>query len=96
MRRAESSQGSQQLTQGDKEDLEVVHMFVTETSELVGKSVKELADAMPADSLLVSINKDGQTIIPHGETIIASGDYVSIILREECVEEVNKLFHNTE
>jgi len=95
MRRTEGSQRPQQLNLDGEKELEVVHMFVSESSELVGKSVKELADAMPADSLLVSINKDGQTIIPHGDTIIASGDYVSIILREECVEEVNKLFHNT-
>jgi CIC family chloride channel protein len=95
-RRAEISHRSQQLKLDEKEELEVVHLFVSEASKLIGKSVKELADKMPADSLLVSIKKDGRTIIPHGDTIISAGDYVSIILKEEHIEKVNSLFHENE
>jgi CIC family chloride channel protein len=91
-RRAEITHRSQQLQLDGNEDLEIVHLFVSENAKIAGKSVKELADDMPADSLLVSITKNGRTIIPHGDTVISSGDYVSIILNEDCIEEVNSLF----
>ena len=92
-RRAEISQQARQLELNTEDGLEVVNLVVAEDALIAGKSVKALAGEMPQDSLVISVKKNGRTIIPHGDTTIAPGDDISIILKREDIEDVYRLLH---
>jgi CIC family chloride channel protein len=93
-RRTEISQQARQLELDTGDGLEVVNLVVAEDALIARKSVKELANEMPQDSLVISIKKNGRMTIPHGDTIIAPGDDISIILNREDVEDVYRLLHS--
>ena len=95
-RRSEISHRAKQLKIDGESELEVIHLLVANNAQVVGKTLKEISDQMPAESLLVSIKKDQRLIIPHGDTVVSSGDNVSIILNRENVEEIYQLFQKVE
>jgi CIC family chloride channel protein len=49
----------------------------------VGEVVSDIAAHLPADAILISIRRDGRTLIPHGSTRLASGDRVTAFTRSE-------------
>ena len=55
-------------------------MVVSLGTPLVGRRVAELP--LPADSLIVTISRDGQTLIPRGDTMLQAGDHLTILVRE--------------
>jgi len=59
---------------------------------------KTLQDVCPPGSgvLLGIISRNGQTVIPHGDTIVESGDLVTLIGRSEKMDSVQKRFQGTE
>ncbi len=93
-RRLEITHRLKQLELEDDDEFEITHFIISEDSQVAGKTVKELANELPADSLMVSIKKGSRTMIPHGDTVISPGDNVSVILKSENVESVYNLFHN--
>ncbi len=90
-RRAEISQRAKQMKLEKEDDLEIVNLLVDGDAAIVGQAVQEFAANLPKDSLLISIKKGDRTIIPHGNTLLDAGDYISIILRKEEVESVYRL-----
>ena len=90
-RRAEISSRARQLKLEKEEDLEIVNLVVDDDALIVGQSVMEFAASLPKDSLLISIKKGDRMIIPHGDTLLDAGDYISIILHKEEVESVYRL-----
>ncbi len=57
--------------------------------------MKEIAGQLPGNSLLVSLKRNGRTIIPHGTTMIEAGDSVTLIVGKQSVEKVHQLFQQT-
>jgi CIC family chloride channel protein len=92
-RRSEISQRARQLKLDQESDLDIIHLVVAENTEICGKKVKKIAQQLPDNSLLVSLKREGRTIIPRGKTIISAGDSVTIIVKKENVEEIYQLFH---
>jgi trk system potassium uptake protein TrkA len=56
---------------------------VEDQSKIAGKKIRELK--MPANSLIVSLTRSGQNIIPSGNITIERGDSVIVIARKESV-----------
>jgi chloride channel protein, CIC family len=59
----------------------LVETEIAETSPLVGKTLQE-AD-LPAESLVISISRSGETLFPRGMTKIEAGDLLSILTTTE-------------
>jgi len=59
---------------------------------------KTLQDVCPPGSgvLLGIISRNGQILIPHGDTIVETGDLVTLIGRSEKMDSVQKRFQGTE
>jgi Trk K+ transport system NAD-binding subunit len=51
---------------------ELLEARLDAASPLVGKSLQEIV--FPADTLVVSIARDGETLFPRGNTLLAEGD----------------------
>jgi CIC family chloride channel protein len=95
-RRSEITHRARQLELEKEDEMEIVNLVVAENAQVIGQTVKEIASEMPADSLLVSIKRDGRRMIPHGDTVIAAEDQVSVIQNRNSIESVYKLFHKPE
>ena len=63
---------------------EVVEFTVSEGAEVAGLSIKQaVADGLLTDELLVvGIGRDGDMLTPKGETVIQTGDVVSVLSKE--------------
>ncbi len=59
---------------------QVFRAVVTERSPLVGKSLRESGEAglIPDGILIAAIEREGQTIIPAGATVIQAGDLITV------------------
>lgn len=74
----------QQVTQarlGVTAGVEVVECEVEAGSALAGRTLSEIK--WPEDCLVAGIRRGGRLIIPHGKTIMESGDQLSVVARQE-------------
>ncbi len=58
--------------------------------QLVGKALKEIT--LPKDSLVALISRDGNMIIPKGDTILKLDDRLTIIGNPKSINEIRKTF----
>jgi CIC family chloride channel protein len=59
-------------------------------SKAIGKMIKELT--LPGDILIVSVLRNQETIIPHGETVIRLDDIVEVYGKQADIEATRTLF----
>ena len=65
----------------DSRHLTAVEIVVASGSDLIGKTLAEIA--MPTDSIITSIHRNGTSLIPRGLTRIAAGDRLALLASEE-------------
>jgi Kef-type K+ transport system membrane component KefB/Trk K+ transport system NAD-binding subunit len=58
--------------------------------EYLNKPLKEIN--FPGDLLVVAVRKEGELIVPSGDTILRAGDQVTVLGSENCVGNTNLLF----
>lgn len=68
----------------------VLEVHVPENSPLVGKLIQEVH--WPAESVIASIQRHNKLMVPHGNTDIRTGDWVTIVAAPECEDELESLF----
>lgn len=73
-------------TDDDKEIYEVL----IENIDCTDKTLRQLQ--LPGDTLAVAIRRNGELIVPHGNTKIECGDYLTLISSLEFVEQGRQLF----
>ena len=69
--------------------VEVVECEVEADSSLDGRALSEIE--WPEDSLVASIQRGGQLIIPHGKTIMEVGDQLIVVARREDEDAIRAL-----
>jgi trk system potassium uptake protein TrkA len=67
-----------------------VEAIVPDKSPVVGKMIRELQ--VPDDCVIPLIIRDGKGIVPHGETVLVSGDEVVAVTTIEHEDILNRLF----
>ena len=72
---------------------ELIELLMSDGDKVIGRNVKEVASCMPEESILISIQRDGKVIIPHGETLFQVGDLVTAFVREDDIETLHSCFH---
>jgi NhaP-type Na+/H+ or K+/H+ antiporter len=60
-----------------------VEITLPDTSGVVGKSISELD--IPRSAVFVSIQRNDETIIPRGDTILNSGDVITLLCEHEAI-----------
>jgi CIC family chloride channel protein len=71
-----------------------VELTLTSGDGIKGRKVKDVASCMPQESILISINRDGKVIVPHGDTELEEGDLVTAFVREEDIEDLHQCFNS--
>jgi len=69
---------------------EAIEFAIPESSEVVGKAVKELP--LPSGALVVAVNRQDKNYVPNGDFIIKGGDDVITFTRIEQVEDLEEIF----
>lgn len=61
--------------------IEMIQTEVSDTSKIVGVSLKDLPKVVSSPVLISLIERDGQSFVPHGDTTIEKGDKISFIAK---------------
>lgn len=75
---------------GGKADM--VEIVVSEDSPIAGKRISELH--LPRNIIITAIYRDGDLIVPRGDTVIKAGDVLTIFGRAEDIAKIKKKFGN--
>ncbi|MBT3273480.1 MAG: Trk system potassium transporter TrkA, partial [Spirochaetales bacterium] len=82
-----SSRSVYNITGGN---VDLIELSVEESSTVAGTQIKDLK--LPANSLIVSLTRDGQNIVPLGDIGIEAGDLVIVIARKESLPKIVEVF----
>jgi trk system potassium uptake protein TrkA len=72
------------------EDLEIIEVEVSVGSSSAGKTVGEID--LPEGGLIIAILREGEGIVPGGDTMINTGDEVMLILNPGLEDDITRLF----
>ena len=70
-------------------DVEVMELSLERKNQLTGRKIKDLN--FPAHALIISVAREGRSIIPHGDLVIKDGDHVIIIAQKEFVGKIESM-----
>lgn len=88
-RRAAIQHRTTRIKRRYQETTEYIDIILSSDDRVVGETVGEVAEFMPKDCVLVSIQRSGRVIIPHGDTIFQAGDQITAFVR---IQEAQKLY----
>lgn len=78
------------LLKVNRGDYSIVQINVDPNSEAAKKTVKELT--LPINSVLISISRGNDTIIPRGDTMIYGGDNILVLADQGAQVTISKIF----
>jgi trk system potassium uptake protein TrkA len=71
------------------EQAEVMEAVALETSDIVGKPIKEIS--IPKGALVTGIIRNDTVIIPTGKSVIEPNDRIIIFAKKQAIPEVEKI-----
>ena len=71
------------------EQAEVLEAVALETSDIVGKPLKQIG--IPKGAIVIGIIHEGKIEIPSGESIIRTNDRVIIFAKRQVVSKIEKI-----
>ncbi len=95
-RREEIQQRTKRLKKHYEGEAEFVEIPLVSGDSAVGKTVVSYAEFYPKDCVLVSIQREGRIIIPHGDTIFQVGDLVTAFVRKQDAVKLFECLHGPE
>ena len=85
-RRLELAHRQKRMQLHHSDGTEFAEIRLEDGDAVVGGTVRDVAGRMPDDCILVSIQRGGVTLIPHGDTRFQPGDLVTAFVKSEDVE----------
>lgn len=69
---------------------EVLEIEVDEESVLVNRPIRESVDDLPDGVVIGAITRDGELVIPRGDTVVKHGDHVIVFVEIESQKEASR------
>lgn len=66
---------------------EVLEVEIDEESVLAGESIRESVENLPAGVVIGAITRDGELVIPRGETVVKPGDHVIAFVEFDVIDQ---------
>ena len=82
-RRTNISHRLRTLQRQGTENLNVLEIKVEDGMSCEGRTLRELAKELPENCIVASIRRRGRILIPHGNTVIQSGDQLTVLATPE-------------
>jgi len=73
-------------------EAEVIEFVVDSNSSFIGNPIKEIE--MPNNSLILSVNRDDESILPDGNFVIKEKDSLILIVHNDSIKKVEYLFNH--
>ena len=86
-KRSEIQQRTQRMQMRNLDGTEFIDLNISAESNANGKTISELAEKLPHDCILISVRRDGQVLIPHGETKLQADDQLTAFIQSKDVEQ---------
>ncbi len=80
--------GIEKITFVERDRGEVVEVELTEESPLVGRPLEEAAESVPHNFVLGAVIRDGQVLIPRGNTVLKARDHLVLFVETDVSAEV--------
>jgi len=94
-KRAEIQHRTKRMQMRNIDGTEFVDLILDDGSRAVGKKIGEIAKALPNDCIFVSIRRNGRVMIPHGNTILLSGDQITAFIQTSDVKRLHECVHGS-
>jgi CIC family chloride channel protein len=95
-KRAEIQQRTQRMQMRNIDGTEFVDSTLNDDSGAVGKTIGEIAEALPNDCIFVSIRRNSRVMIPHGDTKLLSGDVITAFIQSKDVDKLYQCLQEPE
>ncbi|HKJ28236.1 MAG TPA: chloride channel protein, partial [Anaerolineales bacterium] len=82
-RRSEIRERTTQKQESAEDGVEFVEFLLEDGDHAAGKTLAELGGDLPVDCILVSVQRGGHRLIPHGDTIFMVGDLVTAYVEND-------------
>ena len=92
-RRAVIQRDTRHAHNGAPEGTEFIEFTLTAGGKVIGSAVKDIADSIPNECILISIHRYGKVLIPHGNSVIQEGDQITAFIRSEDIEALHQCIH---
>ena len=73
----------------DKEDGVEMRDIRLENASLVGKPLRQIR--LPGNALVIGVQRDGEIIVPHGDTKLSKDDNLLLVGSAECLLDATDL-----
>ncbi len=90
---AQLSEGFQALPDTTETRTQFLELTIPDDSIVIGRTIAELS--IPRAAVLVSIQRDDETIIPRGDTSLHEGDKITVLCERESIPDIKKLLMET-
>jgi trk system potassium uptake protein TrkA len=71
-------------------EAELMEILVSENSKVANKKINKLH--IPSDALVGAILRNGEMVVPNGETVLEAGDSVILVTLPHSIDKVEKIF----
>lgn len=75
-------------------ETEFVNLVLDSTDGAVGKTIREIGPELPFECILISIRRNGKTLIPHGSTVFESGDDITAFVASKDFDALHACLKN--
>jgi Trk K+ transport system NAD-binding subunit len=66
---------------------------VVRKGEFTGKLIRDLE--LPGDVLILALSREGELLVPHGDTRLNEGDRLTLVSSQDCARDVVQFFEPT-
>jgi CIC family chloride channel protein len=95
-KRAEIQHRTKRMQMRNIDGTEFVDSTLKDDSGAVGKTIGEIAEALPNDCIFISIRRNSRVMIPHGDTKLLSGDQITAFIQSKDVEKLYQCLQEPE
>jgi trk system potassium uptake protein TrkA len=70
--------------------IDAIELTVATDSRASGRAIQDLP--LPKDSLIVALERDGESLVPGGSNVIRSNDHLVVVVKKEHADKVQEIF----
>ncbi len=72
----------------DTSSLVLYNVYVEKASQYANRAVKKIRQEIKANFIIAALNRNGEAIVPSGDTLVMPGDTLSLVAKEDSVETI--------
>jgi CIC family chloride channel protein len=91
-RRAKLQHHARRMRLRNLDGTEFVDLNLKAGDRVIGQTVQEIAATLPEECLLISIRRDDQVLIPHGNTVFQPNDHLTAFVHSKDVKALHHCF----